>query len=82
MIPANRLRVVNLVYRLDIDSISLTEEWLLKFGFENNGIAFWNGVGLSKLSDGFYFMTTKIEFLHQLQTLYFALTGEELTIKS
>lgn len=29
-----------------------------------------------------YIPTTKIEYVHQLQNLYFALTGEELTIKA
>jgi hypothetical protein len=28
-----------------------------------------------------YIPTTKIKYLHQLQNLYFALTGEELTVK-
>lgn len=28
-----------------------------------------------------YIPTTKIEYVHQLQNLYFALTGEELTLK-
>lgn len=67
--------------------IPLTEEWLKKFGFVrlknwqdswmwlvNFGINFhagswhWNDMSKSK----------KIEYVHQLQNLYFALTGEEL----
>lgn len=76
--------------------IPLTEEWLLKFGFEF-GMKFQDFVkGKYKFTqlknkilygefseEGiFYFNTiTKIKYLHQLQNLYFALTNEELTIK-
>ncbi|MDV3749088.1 hypothetical protein CMU21_14745 [Elizabethkingia anophelis] len=80
--------------------IELTEEWLLKFGFEiekssSHCIAFnesydhelqldkefgktencWN---ITKYGGGYRL----IYYVHQLQNLYFALTGEELTIKS
>ena len=95
-----------------IESIPLTEEWLLKFGCEEietlhthwksdkgfflNGYVIFmeknlgaiigeksndyfcdhsyqyrNGIGIIK----------EIKYLHQLQNLYFALTGEELEIK-
>jgi hypothetical protein len=80
-----------------IEPIPLTEEWLLKFGFEiddsewfkdddeivyqktykdysicvsNKGVVY-NGV-----------YSQKIKHVHSLQNLYFALTGEELTIKN
>ncbi|MDV3882965.1 hypothetical protein CMU04_06490 [Elizabethkingia anophelis] len=67
--------------------IPLTEEWLLKFGFEiDNG---WFKIGYLKLlpiRDLYYRaivpITKDIKYVHQLQNLYFALTGEELTIKS
>ena len=74
-----------------VNPIPLTEEWLLKFGFEKmtKGYCFHNG------SFGLFFdnwilqletPVTSIElnhikFVHQYQNLYFALTGEELTIK-
>jgi len=66
--------------------IPLTEEWLLRFGFESllSGAGYvknyteigCNHNGLNIIASGL-----KIEFVHQLQNLYFALTGQELTIK-
>ena len=70
--------------------IPLTEEWLLKFGLNQFVKGFWqidNGVDKFCLTfeDGGYhlsFMRYKnLKHIHQLQNLYFALTGEELTIK-
>ena len=66
--------------------IPLTEEWLLKFGFDSmfSGAGYHkNGVEIGNNHNGFYILATsyQIEFIHQLQNLYFALTGEELTIK-
>ena len=74
--------------------IKLTEEWLLKFGFENEG----GYLSIGKLrgaitvckaernSDNLCYRwfvnnlkMTDLHFIHQLQNLYFALTGEELT---
>ena len=77
------------------EPIPLTEEWLLKFGFEKSGgglyltyetfeMYYINGVlGLSaRVSDpNEGYIDTKIKYVHQLQNLHFALTGEELTIK-
>jgi hypothetical protein len=87
--------------------ISITEEWLLKLGFEriefDDIISFWT----IEFSDGYYlefnimigytsisikevnnivgdttiYLKTNIEYVHQLQNIYFALTGEELIIK-
>lgn len=72
--------------------IPLTEEWLLKFGFEKNyinimelGVLFLYVSGdeysfaPSTRDDEEYF-NVKIQYVHQLQNLYFALTNEELTI--
>jgi hypothetical protein len=71
----------------DFEPIPLTEEWLLKFGFE------WKNHGLHKdnwvirqfggdwtifLSNEKYNFDIKLCYVHQLQNLYFALTGEEL----
>jgi len=79
---------------LDIDPIPLTEEWLLKFGFENLSLTpKFDG---SKCNFTFYWevdeivlrenyediFITRISYVHQLQNLYFALTGEELEIKA
>lgn len=70
-----------------IEPIPLTEEWLLKFGFENWDRGAWvNKTSLHK-QDGLFWCHTYhlnemcIEHVHQLQNLYFAFTGEELTIK-
>ena len=73
--------------------IPLTEEWLLKFGleFEDDLSQFIKVLGydfgefiLHPLVRGGYLFSEGsidkyIEHVHQLQNLYFALTGEELT---
>lgn len=76
-----------------VKPIKLTDEWLLKFGFVRKGYTSGNG---SKLvlhhpeemykKGRVYFNSWAIlemipEYVHQLQNLYFALIGEELTIK-
>ena len=65
--------------------IPLTEEWLLKFGYDlttENHYAL-SGHLIWKCND--LFMCDKngivLKYVHQLQNLYFALTGEELTKK-
>lgn len=75
------------------EPIPLTEEWLIKFGWteEPNSqfIKFWSksGVTITHRHDltpsVFTFMefTNKIQYVHQLESLYYALTGEELTPK-
>lgn len=83
----------------EIAGIPLTEEWLVKFGFEIKG-----GYAIKKIknvlhgdyiysfvldfSEGDYTFSDSsnlprapVQYIHQLQNLYFALTGEELTIK-
>lgn len=88
--------------------IPLTEEWLIKFGFEliaNNGFD-WRHFSIDSKEpskhitirtdegDNFFALfnhsecdkkelqfINRCEYVHQLQNLYFALTGEELTIK-
>jgi hypothetical protein len=63
--------------------IPLTEEWLLKLGAKRDKID--NTYYLSELEimlpNFFRYKTSiirRIEYVHQLQNLYFALTGEEL----
>lgn len=87
----NTIEEVWIAERNWVKPIPLTEEWLLKFGFDKkfnkdkitiipkgrlgyeNGRTYFNSwVILEKQPD----------FVHQLQNLYFALTGEELTFKS
>ena len=76
----------------ELKPIPLTEEWLLKFGFENDNIEWWNGIiSIGIYKDGLFYCPTgqayirkgnEIQNVHTLQNLYFALTGEELTFKS
>ena len=71
---------------LDIDPIPLTEEWLVKFGFENGNYFILNNVIIYKDYNNKYryeynYGQTWVKHVHQLQNLYFALTGEELVIK-
>lgn len=77
-----------------VKPIPLTEEWLLKFGFlkdlENgiylniNAYAFlyWQNNRVELLDNDNNFMISHCNYVHQLQNLYFALTGKELTFKS
>lgn len=71
------------------EPIPLTEEWLLKFGFEKNTGDYFLGcfsmriVGKEMIwfvcNDGDF--SQQVKYVHQLQNLVYALTGEELTIK-
>lgn len=83
---------------LKAQPIPLTEEWLLKLGFEkygktklykntkgrvsvtltSNQFGKFSGSSDFLLNDFYYI---PIKHVHQLQNLYFALTGEELTIR-
>jgi hypothetical protein len=79
------------------DPIPLTEDWLLKFGFEKK-MGSWElnfrhlivdvhlerkTLSIDSTGTFEYFICWPIDmsFVHQLQNVYFALTGEELTIK-
>lgn len=76
---------------LDFKPIPITEEWLLKWGFKLDEYRFvfnqWrvtSGRPLYKWilgCDACPYMG-KLEYVHQLQNLYFALTGEELELTS
>jgi len=73
------------------EPIPLTEEWLLKFGFNKKGFdmklkgfkltASTRIIKEDRLGAFHYKGTGSIGTVHQLQNLYFALTNEELTIK-
>jgi len=80
--------IKNIGWYNEFKPIPLTEEWLIKFGFEilnknaiyNYLLLYWN------IKDEEYDFVregkaTTIKYIHQLQNLYFALTEEELTIK-
>lgn len=80
------------------EPIPLTEEWLLKFGFNKEPDKSFTkrdiAIFLDKRFSSNLFMQEnqgdftwfsyecKIEYVHQVQNLYFALTGEELILKS
>jgi hypothetical protein len=69
----------------DIEPIQLSEEWLLKFGFckfKNYNDFSKGGIIIHGRKRGFVLRKSvpDIKYVHQLQNLYFALTGEELEI--
>ena len=81
-----------ITYDDKLKPILLTEEWLLKFDFifvknvddeklwcldSNPEFTFFES---NLFIDGFKINKIKLEYIHQLQSLYFALTGEEFYI--
>lgn len=69
----------------------LTEEWLIKFGFtefgskdrmvvNNNGRSL--AVEFAECRNLWLWQGIELKYVHQLQNLFFALTGEELTYKN
>jgi hypothetical protein len=82
-----------------VEPIPLSEEWLLKFGFEkitygnggyqitstkgkivvltDNSVYVYSGLG----DEESYGFRPDIDYVHQLQNLYYSLTSQELTIK-
>jgi hypothetical protein len=76
----------------DFQPIPLTEEWLLNFGFEyHHDTPHPNKVFRKLHTEGFIdleqikhyyyggsFTSVECRYVHQLQNLYFALTGKEL----
>jgi hypothetical protein len=76
-----------------IRPIKLTDKWLIDFGFEktewDNNNSFRKMVGNNDYTIVFYsnciceigdVIVKEIQYVHQLQNLYFALTGNELQI--
>jgi hypothetical protein len=84
----NTLNIEGAHYGL-VNPIPLTEEWLLNFGFIKNSTSWTNWekptavkeVRVSIHNKYLFYNGRMIKFIHQLQNLYFALTGEELTTK-
>ena len=82
------------IYHLDVyvgrviaNPIPITPEWLKRFGFENRGN---NLFVKGKIELRYYANRCEVvvrginityQYVHQLQNLYFALTGEELELK-
>ncbi len=80
----------NIYFDRDYSPIPLTEEWLMKFGFAWKNFAFRDGKFTVRFQKEFYVylsvegvrpITIKLDYVNQLQNLYFALTGEELDVK-
>lgn len=73
-----------------IEPIPLTEEWLVKFGFKQDmdgwklkdeSYIYDEGFLHTDIGDAYRVSIVPIKYVHQLQNLYFALTGEELIVK-
>lgn len=72
-----------------IEGIKITEEWLVKLGFDLGWAIEHNTEFFCLFQDGdsFYYSadmhhhaSAPIKYVHQLQNLFFALTGNELTL--
>ena len=73
----------------EVKVIELTEEWLLKFGFEKclnqyKKLTETQPFIILFLEEQFQYddlrYRTNLKYVHQLQNLYFSLTGKELTL--
>ena len=72
------------------EPITLTEEWLLKFGaikyeFDHKASQYRIDNMLFVIRENTFFdygTGVKLQYVHELQNLYFALTGEELVFST
>jgi hypothetical protein len=79
----------DLIDQFQLEPIPLTEEWLMRFGSQKRGqeihldyFTLYDGQGSWTVNDNSApYTIAVIEYVHQLQNLYFALTGKELEIK-
>ena len=73
----------------NIKPIPLTEQWLIDFGFENISLGEWKkedilldneytDEGIWNIGENYQRLNIEILHVHQLQNIYFALTGIEL----
>jgi hypothetical protein len=70
--------------------IPLTDEWLIKLGFETDGVEWWNSIiVLGIFKDGLNYLPTEeihyrvgqeFKYVHQLQNLHYAITEDELNV--
>jgi hypothetical protein len=87
---SGKYQTINNIQITDAEPIPLNEEWLLKMGFVKHIKLYgyigyvYNGYFIRNFQEiiilGSSVILAKIKYVHQLQNLYFALTGEELTI--
>ena len=72
---------------IEIRPIHITEGWLMEFGFRNYDENKWDtdAMTILKYDEGCKYLANHLHvnifYVHQLQNLYFALTGNELTLK-
>ena len=73
----------------DLVAIPLTKEWLLKAGFERlfhtgstYSLRYFNVSDFGENGIYLYDVKQPIKYVHQLQNLYFAMTGEELVFST
>jgi hypothetical protein len=87
------VRIFENIGSFNYEPIKLTDKWLTDFGFTktewDNNNSFRKMVGNNDYTIVFYsncvceigdIITKEIEFVHQLQNLYYALTGVELSV--
>ena len=72
----------------NLKPIPLTEEWLIKFGFEFDQLTWaldsqfeWIGGVLKYCQGKSKTIYVKCKYIHQLQNLYMCLVGQELELK-
>lgn len=80
----------------EFEGIPLTEEWLLKFGFQIKDIANYVTIDFTTYEKGKFLIGDNweieydgdrltlgydIKYVHNLQNVFYALTGQELTLK-
>jgi hypothetical protein len=94
-VNTNHLTILLYGIENEFKPIPLTEEWLLKFGFKWKGLIAKGryltlftpcGKAIVYKESHFIFTGVTIEvqtnYVHQLQNLYFALTGKELILNA
>ena len=76
-------------YLQDLKPIEITKQWFYQLGFKSDNdestILIKNGFDIIELNDGSFELFNhdypiKIKYVHQLQNLYYALLGEELSL--
>ena len=92
----NRENTVNDFAVSELLPVPLTEEWLLKFGFKDDEPHTYINLDehsvmsiqfdqykkiISLFSAGAHYYLLEIKYVHQLQNLYFSLTGQDLEFK-
>ena len=82
-INVNHLIILSYGIENEFKPIPLTEEWLLRFGFEITRNFQTKDRFQTHKQDGiiwfeYGYIVVELKHVHQLQNLYFALTGQEL----